>query len=191
MVKTMQKATWQRMSHLSNKLDSLKEDGPIRTGWKNQELIMKIEAKLQANIDVGQRHLLLGLMRRKLFSKCKRIIVKILMQFPLHKRKSQTWFLRKKSGIVKGLGMRPSSSLVTTASSSSSAEYIHQLENEIIELKEARVRDEEERAKEQEARAKEQEARVKQDEIQKNILNFLRSKGYDEGFNYGGGSSSS
>lgn len=98
---------------------------------KNQELILKIEAKLQANIDAGQRHLLLGLMRRqiimavkflnwqkstkmfiliqtqisgytmmmkrhmKLFSKCKRIIVKILMQFPLHKRKSQTWFLRK------------------------------------------------------------------------------------------------
>ena len=32
---------------------------------------------------------------RKLFSKCKRIIVKILMQFPLHKRRSQTWFLRR------------------------------------------------------------------------------------------------
>ena len=31
----------------------------------------------------------------KLFSKCKRIIVKILMQFPLHKRRSQTWFLRR------------------------------------------------------------------------------------------------
>ena len=31
---------------------------------------------------------------RKIFSKCKRIIVKILMQFPLHKR-SQIWFLRR------------------------------------------------------------------------------------------------
>ena len=40
----------------------------------------------------------------------------------------------KKSGIVKGLGMRPSSSLVTTTSSSSSMEYIHRLESEIIEL---------------------------------------------------------
>ena len=89
---------------------------------------------------------------------------------------------KKKSGIVKGLGMRPSSSLVTTASSSSSVEYIHWLENEIIELKEARARDEEERAREQEARAK-------QDEVQNNILNFFRSKGYDDTFTYGGGSS--
>ena len=69
--------------------------------------------------------------------------------------------------------MRPSSFLVTTILSNFSVEYIHRLKNEIIELKEARVRDEEERAKEQEARAK-------QDEVQKNILNFLRSKGYDD-----------
>ena len=85
---------------------------------------------------------------------------------------------KKKSGIVKGLGMRPSSSLVTTISSSFFVEY------EIIELQEARARDEEERAREQEARAK-------QDEVQKNILNFLRSKGYDDALTYGGGSSSS
>ena len=49
--------------------------------------------------------------------------------------------------------------------------------NEIIELKEARARD--------------QEARAKQEEIQKNILNFLRSKGYDDALTYGGGSTSS
>ena len=91
---------------------------------------------------------------------------------------------KKKSGIVKGLGMRPSSSLVTTSSSSSSVEYIHWLESETIELKEARVRDKEERAREQEVRAK-------QDEVQKNILNFLRSKGYDDALTYGSGSSSS
>ena len=91
---------------------------------------------------------------------------------------------KKKSGIVKRLDMRPSSSLVTTASSSSSVEYIHRLESEIIELKEARTRDEEERAKEQEARAK-------QDEVQKNILNFLRSKSYDDTLTYRGCSSSS
>ena len=80
--------------------------------------------------------------------------------------------------------MRPSSSLVTTALSTSSVEYIHRLESEIVKLKEARDRDEEEWAKEQKAQAK-------QDEVQKNILNFLRSKGYDDAFTYRGGSSSS
>ena len=85
---------------------------------------------------------------------------------------------KKKSGIVKGLGMRPSSSLVTTISSSFFVEY------EIIELQETRARDKKERAREQEARAK-------QDEVQKNILNFLRSKGYDDALTYEGGSSSS
>ena len=83
----------------------------------------------------------------------------------------------KKSSIVKGLGMRPSSSLVTTASSSSSVEYIQWLENEIIEFKEARARD--------------QETRAKQEEVQKNTLNFLRSKGYDDALTYGGGLTSS
>ena len=87
--------------------------------------------------------------------------------------------------------MRPSSSLVTTASSNSLVEYIQRLENEIIELKEARARDQEERAKDQEERAKDQEARTKQDEIQKNILNFLRRKGYDDALTYGDGSTSS
>ena len=42
-----------------------------------------------------------------------------------------------------------------------------------------------------EARASEQEVRAKQEEVQKIILNFLRSKGYDDAFTYGGGSSSS
>ena len=70
-------------------------------------------------------------------------------------------------------------SLITTASSSSSVEYIHHLESEIIELKVARARD--------------QEAQSKKEEVQKNILNFLRSKGYDDilTYIYGGGSSSS
>ena len=90
----------------------------------------------------------------------------------------------KNSVIVKGLGMRPSSSLVITTSSSSLVEYIHRLESEIIELKEARARDQEERARDQ-------EARTKQEEVQKNILNFLRSKGYDDALTYGGGSTSS
>ena len=80
--------------------------------------------------------------------------------------------------------MRPSSSLVTTASSNSSMEYIQQLENEIIEIKEAKARDQEEQSRDQEARAK-------QEEVQKNILNFLRSKGYDNALTYEGGSTSS
>ena len=54
----------------------------------------------------------------------------------------------------------------------------------MLELKEARVRDQEERVKDQ-------DARTKQDEVQKNILNFLRSKGYDDALTYGGGSTSS
>ena len=74
--------------------------------------------------------------------------------------------------------MRPSSSLVTTASSNSSVDYIQWLENEIIELKVARARVQEERARDQ-------EARTKQEEVQKNILNFLRSKGYDDALTYG------
>ena len=107
-----------------------------------------------------------------------------LNAIPLTQEEISNLVFEKKSGIVNGLGMRPSSFLVTTVSSTSSVEYIHRLESEIIELKETRARDEEERAKEQEARAK-------QDEVQKNILNFLRSKGYDDAFTYGGGSSSS
>ena len=43
--------------------------------------------------------------------------------------------------------MRPFSSLVTTASSNFSVEYIQRLENEIIELKEARARDQDKRDK--------------------------------------------
>ena len=61
--------------------------------------------------------------------------------------------------------MRPSFSLVTTTSSKSSVEYIQWLENKIIELKEARVRDQEERARDQEARAK-------QEEVQRIFLTF-------------------
>ena len=95
---------------------------------------------------------------------------------PLTQEEISNLVFKKKSGIVKRLGMRPSS-LITIAFSSSSVEYIHCLESEIIELKEARARD--------------QEAQAKQEEVQKNILNFLRSKGYDGTLTYEGGSSSS
>ena len=107
-----------------------------------------------------------------------------LNAIPFTQEEISNLVFKKKFGIVKGLGMRPSPSLVTTASSSSSVEYIHWLENEIIELKKARAKDEEERVRDQEVRAK-------QEDVQKNILNFLRSKGYDDALTYGGGSSSS
>ena len=97
---------------------------------------------------------------------------------PLTQEEISNLIFKKKSGLVKGLGMRPSSSLVTTTSSNSSIDYIQLLENVIIELKEARVKNQEERAKDQEAWAK-------QEDVQKNILNFLRSKGYDDALTYG------
>ena len=46
---------------------------------------------------------------------------------PLTQEEISNLVFKKKSGIIKGLGMRPSSSLVTTVSSSSSVEYIHRL----------------------------------------------------------------
>ena len=102
---------------------------------------------------------------------------------PLTQEEISNLIFKKKSSIVKRLGMRPSSSLVTTTSSNSSVEYIQWLENEITELKEARAKDQEERARDQEVRAK-------QEEVQKNILNFLRTKGYDDALTYRDGSSS-
>ena len=62
---------------------------------------------------------------------------------PLTQEKILNIIFKKKSGVVKRLDMRPSSSLITTASSSSLVEYIHCLESEIIELKEVRARDQE------------------------------------------------
>ena len=66
---------------------------------------------------------------------------------PLTQEEISNLVFKKKSGIVKGLSMRPSSSLITTASSSSLVEYIHRLKSEIIEFKEARARDQEAQAK--------------------------------------------
>ena len=70
---------------------------------------------------------------------------------PLTQEEISNLVFKKKSSIVKGLDIRPSSSLVTTASSNSLVEYIQWLENEIIELKDARARDQEERTKDQES----------------------------------------
>ena len=79
---------------------------------------------------------------------------------PLTQEEISNLVFKNKFGIVKILGMRPSSSLITTASSNSSVEYIQRLENEIIELNEARARDQEEQAKDQEERDRDQEARA-------------------------------
>ena len=79
---------------------------------------------------------------------------------PLTQEEISNLVFKNKFGIVKILGMRPSSSLITTASSNSLVEYIQQLENEIIELNEARARDQEEQAKDQEERDRDQEARA-------------------------------
>ena len=76
---------------------------------------------------------------------------------PLTQEEISNLVFKKKSGIVKGLSMRPSSSLITTTSSNSSVEYIQWLENEIIELKEASAKDQKEWARDQEARAKQEE----------------------------------
>ena len=103
---------------------------------------------------------------------------------PLTYEEISNLVFKKKYGIVKELCMRPSSSLVTTASSNSLVEYIQRLENEIIELKDAKARNQGEWARYQEAWAK-------QEEVQKNILKFLRSKGYDDALTYKGGTSSS
>ena len=137
---------------------------------------------------------------RKIFSKCKRNHCQDPNAIPFTQEKISN-LVFKKFGIVKGLGIRPSSSLVTTASSNSSVEYIQRLENEIIDLKEARARDQrleneiielkEARARDQEERVRDQEAHAMQEEVQKNILNFLRSKGYNDALTCGGGSTSS
>ena len=77
---------------------------------------------------------------------------------PLTQEEISNLVFKKKFNIVKGLGMRPSSSLVTTASSSSSVKYIHRLESEVIELKETRARD--------------QVVQAEQENVQKIFLTF-------------------
>ena len=77
---------------------------------------------------------------------------------PLTQEEISNLVFKKKFSIVKGLGMRPSSSLVTTASSSSLVKYIHRLKSEVIELKETRARD--------------QVVQAEQENVQKIFLTF-------------------
>ena len=61
---------------------------------------------------------------------------------PLTEEEISKMVLKPRSGYIKGLGMRPSSSLRTPASSSST-QYIQQLEGQIDELQDAKIRMEE------------------------------------------------
>ncbi|KAK9996571.1 hypothetical protein SO802_021257 [Lithocarpus litseifolius] len=91
---------------------------------------------------------------------------------PLTQEEISNLVFKKKSGIAKGLGMRPSSSLVTTASSNSSVEYIQRLENEIFELKEVRAKDQEERAREQEERVRDKRHELSKKRSKRIFLTF-------------------
>uniref|UniRef100_A0A2N9GFL9 Nudix hydrolase domain-containing protein n=1 Tax=Fagus sylvatica TaxID=28930 RepID=A0A2N9GFL9_FAGSY len=91
---------------------------------------------------------------------------------------------------IKGLGMRPSSSLKIMSSSTSNA-YVRQLEECIVELQEANRRQEEERKKEKEEREKEKEERIKYEKATSSIIEFLRGKGFTGAEPFGNGGSSS
>ena len=97
--------------------------------------------------------------------------------------------LNLRSGYVKGLGMRPSSSLKTTSSFTSNA-YVRQLEECIIELQEANRRHKKERKKEKEEREKEKEERIKYEKATSSIIEFLRG-GFTGAKPFGNGGSSS
>jgi hypothetical protein len=110
---------------------------------------------------------------------------------PLTPEEVSVRVLKPRSSYVKGLGMRPSSSLKIMSSSTSNA-YVRQLEKCIVELQEANRRQEEERKKEKEEREKEKEERIKYEKATSSIIEFLRSKGFTgvEPFGNGGSSSS-
>ncbi|KAK9993703.1 hypothetical protein SO802_023406 [Lithocarpus litseifolius] len=136
------------MSNLSCGLNSLMGDGPMRIGWK----------KTSGKHRCGTKALAVRVDEEENILKVQEDHCQDPNAIPLTQGEISNLVFKKKSGIVKGLVMRPSSSLVTTASSNSSVEYIQRLENEIIELKEARARDQEERARDQEERVRDQEA---------------------------------
>ena len=86
---------------------------------------------------------------------------------PLTEEEISKMVLKPRSGYVKGLGMRPSSSFRTPASSSST-QYIQQLEGQIDEL---------------------QDAKIRMEEKMDYILQYLRSKGDNDICGNGGSSS--
>ena len=89
--------------------------------------------------------------------------------------------LKPRSGYVKGLGRRPSSSLKTPASSSST-QYTQQLEGRVEELQDANYK--------LEGQVEElQDANLRLEEKMDCILQYLRSKGDNDICDSGGSSS--
>ncbi|GMY34010.1 hypothetical protein FCV25MIE_29252 [Fagus crenata] len=97
---------------------------------------------------------------------------------PLTPEEVSVRVLKPRSGYVKGLGIRPSSSLRTIASSGMSKDDV---QRQIAEIKEA--------ANSEIAELK--EANKRHEEMTANILEFLRSQGFTTPFGNGGSSSSS
>ncbi|XXG48346.1 hypothetical protein AAC387_Pa02g2823 [Persea americana] len=93
--------------------------------------------------------------------------------------------LKPKSGYVKGLGMRPSSSIRrTTTISAETNDYVKRLEME-IETQREQIQMQNNKIEELEEGGK------KQGEIMADVVNFLRSKGFTGHFGNGGDSSPS
>lgn len=93
--------------------------------------------------------------------------------------------LKPKSGYVKGLGMRPSSSIRrTTTISAETNDYVQRLEME-IETQREKIQMQSNKIEELEEGGK------KQGEIMVDVVKFLRSKGFTGHFGNGGDSSSS
>ena len=100
---------------------------------------------------------------------------------PLTEEEISMMVLKPRSGYVKGLGMRPSSSLKTPASSSST-QYTQQLEGRVEELQDANYK--------LEGRVEElQDANLRLEEKMDCILQYLRSKGDNDICGSGGSSS--
>ena len=97
---------------------------------------------------------------------------------PLTPEEVSVRVLKPRSGYVKGLGIRPSSSLRTIASSGMSRDDV---QRQIAEIKEA--------ANSEIAELK--EANKRHEEMTANISEFLRSQGFTAPFGSGGRSSSS
>jgi hypothetical protein len=97
---------------------------------------------------------------------------------PLTQEEVSVGVLKPRSGYVKGLGIRPSSSLRTIASSGMSRDDVQRQIAEIKEVVNSEI-------------AELKEANKRHEEMTANILEFLRSQGFTTPFGSGGSSSSS
>lgn len=115
---------------------------------------------------------------------------------PMTEEELSVKVLKARSGYVKGLGLRPSSSLRTSIASKTSSEYVTRLEiqlqeqeeklqvqnNIIAELQEANKRHEEANKRQEEANRLQAEANRRQEEMNAQIMAMLRNQGMDEHF---------